>query len=129
MLQTTSILILLNVSWVISISKISTGTLSENHAPIGSSDHAVITFKYHCFFDYVQPSTRYAYDKADYNKIREHLQQGDENEWLIHIPGIFSRMEYLISENALYLKKWLEFLVGKGNGILQLNLSFVKLLN
>jgi len=58
----------------------------QYHAPIGSIDHTVITFKYHCFFDYVQPSTRYAYDKADYEKIREHLQEGNGNESLIDIP-------------------------------------------
>ena len=56
----------------------------QYHAPIGSSDHTVITFKYRCFFDYVQPSTRYAYDKVDYEKIREYL--GNGKEWLLDVP-------------------------------------------
>ena len=35
----------------------------EYHAPLGKSDHGVITFKYHCYLDYSQPKERYVYHK------------------------------------------------------------------
>ena len=28
---------------------------NEYQVPLGKSDHCVITFKYHCYFDYSQP--------------------------------------------------------------------------
>ena len=45
----------------------------EYHAPLGKSDHCVITFKYHCYLDYSQPKERYAYHKTDFNSMRRPL--------------------------------------------------------
>ena len=45
----------------------------EYHAPIGTSDHCVITFKYHCYLDYSQPKESYVYHKIDFNWMRRQL--------------------------------------------------------
>ena len=45
----------------------------EYHAPLGKSDHCVITFKYHCHLDYFQPKERYVYHKTDFNSMRRQL--------------------------------------------------------
>ena len=45
----------------------------EYHAPLGKSDHCVITFKYHCCLDYSQPKERYVYHKTDFNSMRRQL--------------------------------------------------------
>ena len=45
----------------------------EYHAPLGKSDHCVITFKYHCYLDYSQPKERYVYHKTDFNSMRRQL--------------------------------------------------------
>ena len=46
-----------------------------HHAPLGKSDHSVISFKFHCYLDYTRPKDRYAYDKADFQSMRDHLNQ------------------------------------------------------
>ena len=45
----------------------------EYHAPLGKSDHFVITFKYHCYLDYSQPKEKYVYHKTDFNSMRRQL--------------------------------------------------------
>ena len=45
----------------------------EYHAPLGKSDHCVITFKYHCYFDYSQPKKIYFYHKTEFNSMRRQL--------------------------------------------------------
>ena len=45
----------------------------EYHAPLGKSDHCVITFKYHCYLDCSQPKERYACQKTDLNSMRRQL--------------------------------------------------------
>ena len=49
-----------------------------HHAPLGKSDHNVISFKFHCYLDYTKPKDRYAYEKADFQGMRDHL---DEIKW------------------------------------------------
>ena len=44
-----------------------------HHAPLGKSDHSVITFKFNCYLDYTKPKERYSYDKADFQAMRSHL--------------------------------------------------------
>lgn len=46
----------------------------EYHAPLGKSDHCVLSFRYDCYVDYCQPQKRYAFHKADYDEMRQHLQ-------------------------------------------------------
>ena len=45
----------------------------EYHAPLGKSNHCVITFKYHCCLDYSQPKERFAYHKIDFHSMRSQL--------------------------------------------------------
>ena len=42
-----------------------------HHAPLGKSDHSVITFKFNCYLDYTKPKERYSYDKADFQARRQ----------------------------------------------------------
>ena len=37
-----------------------------HHAPLGKSDHSVITFNYQCYLDHSKPKSYYAYRKADW---------------------------------------------------------------
>ena len=46
----------------------------KHHAPLGKSDHDVITFNYHSYLDFSEPRTRFIYEKADYEAMRKHLQ-------------------------------------------------------
>ena len=43
------------------------------YAPLGKSNHFVITFKYSCYLDYSQPKERYTYHEIDFNSIRRQL--------------------------------------------------------
>lgn len=45
----------------------------EHHAPLGKSDHDVITFKFNCYLDYAKPKDRYVYHKADFEAMRNSL--------------------------------------------------------
>ena len=45
----------------------------QYHAPLGKSDHCVITFNYHCYIDYSKPKERFVYQKADFDSMRNHL--------------------------------------------------------
>ena len=42
-------------------------------APLGKSDHSVITFKFQCYIDYSKPKERYVYAKADWKGMIEEL--------------------------------------------------------
>ena len=46
-----------------------------NQAPLGKSDHSVITFKFHCYLDYTKPKEQYSYEKADYQRKRNDLTE------------------------------------------------------
>ena len=37
-----------------------------HHAPLGKSDHRVITFKFNCYLDYSKPKEQYVYENADF---------------------------------------------------------------
>jgi len=47
----------------------------EYHAPLGKSDHSVLTFNYDCYLDNASTSKKYMYNKADYTAIKNHLMQ------------------------------------------------------
>ena len=51
----------------------------QYHAPLGASDHCVISFNFHCYVDESQPKTVYKYDKGDYAAMSSHLR---ETGWL-----------------------------------------------
>ena len=44
------------------------------HAPLGKSDHSVITFNYHCYLDFSKPRTCYQYKKADVESMINELE-------------------------------------------------------
>ena len=44
-----------------------------HHAPLGKSDHSVITFKFHCYLDHTKPKQVYSYDKARFPEMRNDL--------------------------------------------------------
>ena len=48
-----------------------------HHAPLGKSDHAVITFNYHCYLDFSKPKICYQYHKADYEAMLNELESSD----------------------------------------------------
>ena len=50
-----------------------------HHAPLGKSDHSVITFKFHCYLDYTKEKESFSYGKADYEGMRQHLV---DTRWL-----------------------------------------------
>ena len=46
-----------------------------HHAPLGKSDHNLITFGFHCYLDYTKPKEKYDFARADYNAMIKHLQR------------------------------------------------------
>ena len=51
-----------------------------HHAPLGKSDHSVITFNYHCYLDFSKPKSCYNYRKADFDSVRNNLESSDWKE-------------------------------------------------
>ena len=49
-----------------------------HHAPLGKSDHSVLVFKFHCYLDYTKPKQKFSYDKADYAKMSNTLENWAE---------------------------------------------------
>ena len=50
----------------------------EYYAPLGKSDHSVLSFEFHTPVDYIHSSTmRFLYEKADYELMREGLKEID----------------------------------------------------
>ena len=47
----------------------------EYHAPLGKSDHSVITFDFHCYLDYSKTTKRHNYRKGDYPAMKNELEQ------------------------------------------------------
>ena len=63
----------------------------ENHAPLGKSDHCVITFKYHC------------YHKTDFNSLRRQLLSNWTEKFMIQnqsksVDGLWSPFKSEIHE-------------------------------
>ena len=53
-------------------------------APLGASDHALITFKFHCYVDEAKSKTVYKYDKGDYAAMISDLA---ETGWLEEVTA------------------------------------------
>ena len=51
----------------------------SHHAPLGKSDHSIITFNFHCYLDYTKPKARFNYNKTDYQMMRDYLPGWKEN--------------------------------------------------
>ena len=48
-------------------------------APLGKSDHSVITFNFHCYLDFTKPKDRYIYSKGDYDAMRSQIRNTEWN--------------------------------------------------
>ena len=51
-----------------------------HHAPLGKSDHSVITFNYHCYLDYSKPKKCHQYHKADFDGMIKELELSNWKE-------------------------------------------------
>ena len=51
----------------------------QYHAPLGASDHCLISFNFHCYFQESPPKTIFKFDKGDYGAMRNDLI---EDGWL-----------------------------------------------
>ena len=49
-----------------------------HHAPLGKSDHDVLSFKFHCYLDFAKAKPTHAYKKADYNGMRRAMANWSE---------------------------------------------------
>ena len=45
-----------------------------HHAPLGKSDHDVISFDFHCYLDFAKPKQVYSYNKARFQEMKNALQ-------------------------------------------------------
>ena len=64
----------------------------QYHAPLGKSDHRVITFNFNCYLDFTKPKKRFIYDKGDYSGMIEEL---NETRW---VENLFSTSEIMSVE-------------------------------
>ena len=51
----------------------------QDQAPLGKSDHNVISFKFNCYLDYAKPREKFLYDKGDFDAMRGQLT---EEKWM-----------------------------------------------
>ena len=52
----------------------------KHHAPLGNSDHCVITFNFHCYADINPPQPRYCFQKADFQAMNDNLHESNWSE-------------------------------------------------
>ena len=55
------------------------------NAPLGKSDHSILSFNFNCYFTYNSPNKRYRYDQTDFTSIKEEL---DVTNWLANFVKI-----------------------------------------
>ncbi|XP_076049734.1 uncharacterized protein LOC143030470 [Oratosquilla oratoria] len=58
-------------------------------APLGSSDHALLVFNYHCYTDFGSNKRVYLYSRGDYSAMREPLL---ESEWIQNFENDVSNL-------------------------------------
>ena len=46
-----------------------------SHAPLGKSDHCVLSFDFHCELEVKSSADSFLYDKVDYNLVRDHVEE------------------------------------------------------
>ena len=85
-----------------------------HHAPLGKSDHSVVTFKYQCYIDYGKPKEKYIYTKADWNGMKNDSENdkweqnfmelcekiSEEDQWQ-SIMGDSTRIAYTKARNKV----------------------------
>ena len=52
----------------------------HHQSPLGNSDHDVLTFSYDCYLDYSKPKKKFLYHKANYEEMRNQL---DDQRWRV----------------------------------------------
>ena len=69
----------------------------QHHAPIGKSDHDVISFDFHCYLNYSKPKVQFAYAKGDFDGMKQNI---NESRWkekfendVASLPNDKSRVE------------------------------------
>ena len=73
----------------------------SHHSPLGKSDHSVITFNYHCYLDYAKPTDRYNYRKANYDGMKQHLENSNWNCNFVENAKNKARLEYAKARNKV----------------------------
>jgi hypothetical protein len=78
-----------------------------HHAPLGKSDHSVLTLKFQCYLDYSKPKKKYLYHRADWKGMREEL---DRDKWaesfVSSLRGETSEDAWMpIKSKLIYLKE------------------------
>ena len=66
----------------------------SHHAPLGKSDHSVMTFDFHCYLDFTTQKEKYSFDKGDYEGMRNELVNSNWGS------------EYIIDSEASVEDKW-----------------------
>ena len=55
----------------------------SHHAPLGKSNHSLITFDFHCYLDFIRRKERYCFDRGNYEGMRDKLETSNwKNEYL-----------------------------------------------
>ena len=49
----------------------------SHHAPVGKSDHGLITFDFHCYLDFIKRKERYYFDRGNYVGMRDKLENSN----------------------------------------------------
>ena len=77
-----------------------------NCAPLGKSDHSVITFKFQCYIDYSKPKERYVYAKADWKgMIEELVTEGWADNFIASLSGRLSEDVWMAVKSKLIILK------------------------
>ena len=105
------------------------------HAPLGKSDHCVITFKHYCYLGYSQPKERYVYHKTHFNSMSRQLLLSNWTEKFIiqnqskSVDELWNSFKSAMHEirNKLFENNLVEFRHGKLRVACQLIKSFVML--
>ena len=56
-------------------------------APLGKSDHDVITFKFNAYLDFTKPKKSYVFEKGDYIAMKARLRELNWKEVLLETGG------------------------------------------
>ena len=51
-----------------------------HHAPLGKSDHTIITFLFNWYLDFSKPKEQFEYEKADFQSMWNHLKESNWEE-------------------------------------------------
>ena len=76
----------------------------RHQAPLGKSDHDVITFKFNCYLDYSKPKERFLYDKADFEAMRKQLEDDGWSDQFVSSAESKSVEELWVSLKSTLMK-------------------------